>query len=422
MTDPSSTPATKAAEMQATEIDGSLETNLAGEPAENAFEHGQTDAGRASLSILQVLEPSGGGSGRHFLDLCHGLSRRGHRVEAVFSPVRAEEGFVRELKALGLPAIHKVAMTRSPGRADIASWKSLNRIISRGNFDIVHGHSSKAGALSRLRLPGRHVPRVYTPHAFRTMDPTLGTSGARLYGGIERFFGRFLTDHLICVSEDEYRHAAALGIPESRMSVIVNGVSQPVKDMALTVRASFGISAETFVFGFVGRLSHQKAPERLIEAFRHAAARLPEAHLIMVGFGEQDAAVRAAIAASGLQSRIHLTSAFSGPQAIPAFDCLVMPSRYEAMSYVMLEAAAAGRPIISTAVGGATTAVEEGETGIIVPNDGDATKLAAAMVTLAEPAKYHTFRAAADHARARFALDVMIDKTEAVYKMLSRRR
>ncbi|WP_244481276.1 glycosyltransferase [Rhizobium sp. Leaf371] len=381
-----------------------------------------TDADRASLSILQVLEPSGGGSGRHFLDLCHGLSRRGHRVEAVFSPVRAEESFVRELKSLGLPAIHKVAMTRSPGRADIAAWKKLNRIISRGGFDIVHGHSSKAGALGRLRLPGRHVPRIYTPHAFRTMDPTLGASGRRLFGSIESFLGRFFTDHLICVSDDEFQHALSLGIPEKRMSVIVNGVAQPVKDMALTVRASFGITPETFVFGYVGRLSHQKAPERLIEAFRHAASKLPEAHLIMVGYGEQDAQMRAAIAASGLQSRIHLTSAFSGPQAIPAFDCLVMPSRYEAMSYVMLEAAAAGRPIVTTAIGGATTAVEDGVTGIIVPNDGDATRLASAMVTLAEPAAYQAFRAAAEHARARFAIDVMIDKTEAVYRTVRSRR
>ena len=381
-----------------------------------------TDADRASLSILQVLEPSGGGSGRHFLDLCHGLSRRGHRVEAVISPVRAEESFVRELKSLGLPAIHKVAMTRSPGRADIAAWKKLNRIISRGGFDIVHGHSSKAGALARLRLPGRHEPRIYTPHAFRTMDPTLGASGRRLFGSIESFLGRFFTDHLICVSDDEFQHALSLGIPEKRMSVIVNGVAQPVKDMALTVRASFGITPETFVFGYVGRLSHQKAPERLIEAFRHAASKLPEAHLIMVGYGEQDAQMRAAIAASGLQSRIHLTSAFSGPQAIPAFDCLVMPSRYEAMSYVMLEAAAAGRPIVTTAIGGATTAVEDGVTGIIVPNDGDATRLASAMVTLAEPAAYPAFRAAAEHARARFAIDVMIDKTEAVYRTVRSRR
>ncbi len=59
---------------------------------------------RQSLSILQVLEPSGGGSGRHFLDLCRGLKERGHRVVAVYSPLRAEERFVRELSALGIRA------------------------------------------------------------------------------------------------------------------------------------------------------------------------------------------------------------------------------------------------------------------------------------------------------------------------------
>ena len=77
-----------------------------------------------------------------------------------------------------------------------------------------------------------------------------------------------------------------LAFPSCRLSVIVNGVAPPPLDMAKTVRASFGIPAEAFVFGFVGRLSHQKAPERLIEAFRNAAARLPDAQLIMVGSGE----------------------------------------------------------------------------------------------------------------------------------------
>ncbi len=374
------------------------------------------------LRILQVLEPSGGGSGRHFLDLCRGLKQRGHNVEAVYSPVRAEDGFVRELKSLDLPAVHSVAMKRAPGPSDIAAFQALRRIIKGSQpFDIVHGHSSKAGALSRPYLPGRHVPRVYTPHAFRTMDPTLGKGGRLVYGLIEVLLARLFTDHLICVSEDEHAHALSLGMPETRLSVIVNGVSPPPLDMASTVRASFGISPDTFVFGFIGRLSHQKAPERLIEAFRNAASRLPDTQMIMVGSGELEPEVRKAIAESGLQNRIRLTSAFTGSQAVPAFDMLVMPSRYEAMSYVMLEAAAAGKPMISTDVGGASTVIDQDGNGLIVANDGDSAKLANAMVESADPDRYRAMRAAAQEKMASFSVETMIEKTEAVYYRLAKR-
>ncbi|CAN7158582.1 glycosyltransferase [Pararhizobium sp. LjRoot255] len=375
-----------------------------------------------SLRILQVLEPSGGGSGRHFLDLCRGLKRRGHHVEAVYSPVRAEDAFVRELKSLNLPAVHTLAMKRAPGWSDIAAFRALRDIIADGGpFDIIHSHSSKAGALARPHLPGRHIPRVYTPHAFRTMDPALGKAGRLIYGAIELILASLFTDHLICVSNDEYAHARSLGIPERRLSVIVNGVASLRLDMAKTVRASFGITPETFVFGFVGRLSHQKAPERLIEAFRKAAARLPDAQLIMVGSGERERQVRKAIAESGLQNRIRLTSAFTGSQAIPAFDVLVMPSRYEAMSYVMLEAAAAGKPIISTDVGGASTAIDRDKSGLIVANDGDTGKLANAMIESADPARYKAMVAAAEARMSDFSMEKMIDKTQAVYRQLAAR-
>lgn len=383
--------------------------------------HPSHDAG-GSLRILQVLEPSGGGSGRHFLDLCRGLKARGHHVEAVFSPVRAEEGFLRELKSLHLPALHSVSMQRAPGWSDIAAFRALRRIIGNGGFDIVHGHSSKAGALTRPRLPGRSVPRVYTPHAFRTMDPSLGRMGKLIYGSIETILANLFTDHLICVSADEYDHARALGIGSKTMSTIVNGVTPLPLEMAQTVRASFGISPETFVFGFVGRLSHQKAPERLIEAFSTAASRLPDAHLIIVGSGERERAVRAAIEESGLKNRIRLTSAFTGSQAIPAFDALVMSSRYEAMSYVMLEAAAAGKPIVTTDVGGASSVVEAGKTGLIVANDGDTGKLARAMVDSADPARHSAMTAAAQARMALFSADIMVAKTETLYRQLVSRR
>ncbi|WKL27162.1 glycosyltransferase family 4 protein [Sinorhizobium meliloti] len=188
------------------------------------------------------------------------------------------------------------------------------------------------------------------------------------------------------------------------------------------MRASFGIPADAFVFGFIGRLSAQKAPERLLNAFGKAASAVRNSHVVMIGSGELEEEVRAAIAASGLQNRIHLTSAFTGPQAVPAFDLLVMPSRYEAMSYVMLEAAAAGRPIIISDVGGAGTAVDHGENGYIVPNSEDVSPLARAMIAAADPDMFRRLAGAAAARRDRFTLKRMLDETEEVYRRMAAQR
>lgn len=377
------------------------------------------DRNPRQMRLLQVLEPSGGGSGRHFVDLCRGMHARGHIVHAVYSPVRAEDRFVEELQSLGLAGMHAVAMARSPGPSDVAAYGALHSVIRQaGPFDIIHGHSSKAGALSRIRLPGRHVPRVYTPHAFRTMDPGLGNLGRKIYGSIEKLLARGFTDRLICVSADEYAHARALGMSRTKLSIVVNGVETPPNDSRGAVRRALGIPANALLFGFVGRLCHQKAPERLVAAFQLVASRVPDAHLLMIGSGEEKDAISRQIAASEHASRIHLTSCLTGPQAMAAIDVLVMPSRYEAMSYVMLEAAAAGKPLILTDVGGASTVLKDGQNGVLVENDDDPERLAGAMLRLSDPARLQRHTAAANARSRDYGLDRMISETEAIYRGL----
>lgn len=380
-----------------------------------------TDNTDRPLRILEVLEPSGGGSGRHFLDLCGSLKQRGHEVHAIYSPLRAEPRFIAELISQALSATHAVPMTRSPSPADIGSWRAINRIINgEGPFDIIHGHSSKAGALIRMRAPGRHVPRVYTPHAFRTMDPGLGIQGARIFGGIETLFGKYLTDALICVSDDEHRHAVGdLGIPEGIVHTIINGAAPPPSGQRDAIRTQFGVRPDALVFGFVGRLSQQKAPERLIEAFRRIAADLPHAELAMIGFGQQEAEVRKQIAATGFADRIHLTAEIAGPDAMQAFDTLVMPSRYEAMSYVMLEAAASGLPMVLSDVGGASIVLQSGRNGFMVGNSDDTSELADAMKMIATPDCQTRMKAGAEASKHLYSLEKMVDDTERLYRTLA---
>ncbi|WP_312413218.1 glycosyltransferase family 4 protein [Shinella sp.] len=372
-----------------------------------------------SLRLLQVLEPSGGGSGRHFIDLCRGMQARGHSVHAIYSPVRAEERFVAELSALGIAGTHIVPMNRSPGPADFGAWRQLNGVMRQaGPFDIIHGHSSKAGALARLRLPGPHVPRVYTPHAFRTMDPGLGKSGRRIYGLIETMLAHMLTDRLICVSKDEYAHARSLGMPREKLTIVVNGVETPPDDTRARVRKELGIPADALLYGFVGRLCHQKAPERLVAAFDLLAGHLSRAHLLMIGTGEAQEATRSRIAASSHAGRMHLTTRFAGAEAMAAIDVLVMPSRYEAMSYVMLEAAAAGKPLVLTDVGGASMVLKDKHNGLLIENTDNPERLAGAMLHLGNPDRLARYTAAAVARSGDYALERMIDETEAIYRSL----
>lgn len=368
------------------------------------------------LSLLQVLEPSGGGSGRHFLDLCRAMQHRGHSVTAVYSPVRAEDRFVAELEGLGLDAVHPVDMQRSAGLSDISAWRQIRRIaLAHGPFDLIHGHSSKAGALTRLRLPGPHTPVIYTPHAFRTMDSTLGSKGRMIFGGIERLLGTHFSDRVICVSRDEYNHALSIGIPEQRLRVVVNGVASPPVGQRDAIRARYGIPTDALLFGFVGRLTRQKAPERIVDAFARIAARLPNARLLMIGTGEMAADIEARIMAAGLTGRAQLRSDIPGPAAIDAFDVVVMPSRYEAMSYVMLEAAAGGKPLLLTDVGGARMVLDPGRNGLMIANTDDPSPLANAMLDFADPERLRSFAAEARRRKDRYTIAGMADQTEEIY-------
>ncbi|MCL6706735.1 glycosyltransferase family 4 protein [Pseudomonas sp. R2.Fl] len=379
-----------------------------------------SDRKNRPLRLLQVLEPSGGGSGRHFVDLCGELQQRGHAVTAVYSPVRAEERFVEELHSLGLTRIIPLAMKRAVGPWDAGAWLGLQRIIrDHGPFDVIHGHSSKAGALTRARLPGPHVPRVYTPHAYRTMDPTLGKTGRFLFGTIEAVLGKYFSDRVICVSEDERAHALSLGIPDDRLRVIVNGVRQPPEQDRVTLRQMLDVPPDALVFGFVGRLSAQKACQRLVEAFVMISALVPAAYLVMIGFGEMEADVRSRLDNAGLSDRFRLRHDIPGSMAMGAFDVLTMPSRYEAMSYVMLEAAAAAKPMILTRVGGSANVVDDGLNGVLVPNQDDPSALADAMLAFLDDDRRAGFTAEALRRRDRYALDTMVEQTLAVYRELA---
>lgn len=337
--------------------------------------HVKPDIGK----ILMITEPSGGGSGRHFVDLCRELKRIGHRVHAVYSPVRAEKEFIDELRALDLEAVDEIEMQRSIGYQDIVSAYKLKKLINRhGPYSIVHAHSSKAGAIARMVAP-RSAAMVYTPHAFRTMDPDIGAKGKAIYGTIERLLALAATDAVITVSSEEYDHALSIGIPHSKLHVVHNGATPAPSVNRDAIRDHLGISKDQILVGFVGRMTAQKNPLRFVGAVSKASQANRNVKGIMIGDGELFDSVQ-----SVANGELILLGSQEARKFLPAFDLLVMTSNYEAMPYVLIEALHAGLPIVAPTVGGVSSTALHGKNAICLPIAASSDDFSDAIVTVCQ--------------------------------------
>lgn len=370
------------------------------------------------MRICLVIESGGGGAGRHVLDLARELPLRGHAVAVIYSAVRAEARFTDELLSLPVTPV-EVAMTRNPGPRDlVAACRLAKALREHGPFDIVHCHSSKAGALVRL-VPTGAAARVYTPHAFRALDPEASALSRSAVTVIEQMLGRARTDALIAVSQGELTFAREQRIAPGRCHLIRNGVIHPRSVDRAAVRRELRLSEAHFVVGFVGRLSYQKAPERFVEAMVQVMHARDDVHAVVIGQGSHESMVARAVDRSGLADRFRLLGGADAQNYIGAFDVLMMTSRYEGLSYVMLESLAAGVPIISTDVAGAhDVIVENGREGLIVDGGEDLVdNLAEAALGMARDRE--RLGRMQEAARARGAVlngQRMIDEIEALYR------
>ena len=370
---------------------------------------------RRKLRVLLVTEAASAGVGRHVIDLAAGLIGRGHETHVAFSPTRIDPAFEAGLCSLPSLHAHELRMRRAPHPADLAARTRLTRIVrEKGPFDVLHAHSTKAGLLVRS-LPDLTGARVlYTPHCVRSLDPALSAPARSLVGRVERALSR-RTDALIAVSPEERDHLVGLGVEPRRVHVVPNGVG-PFAGDAAAARRVLGMPERATVLGFVGRLCAQKNPGLALEALALLRPYRPDLCLAMVGDGPLKGALVRRAHALGLAGCVGWTRAVPAERVLAGFDAFVLPSGYEGLPYVLLEALSAGLPVVATDVGGARQAIEEGWNGAIVPR-GDAQALARALVTwVDDPAAR---RAAAGVSRAlarRFSLDAMLDSIEGLYR------
>jgi glycosyltransferase involved in cell wall biosynthesis len=210
-----------------------------------------------SLRIALVTEVADTGLGLLLESLAQGLAVRGHHVHLIYSDKRADPNIIARLRQSGV-TLKAIAMRRRPGMADFAAvWRLRRYLLETGPFDIIHGHSSKGGAVARLAGIGLEGAKLYTPHAFYTLASNLKAIERALYAIAERRLSR-LCQRLIVSSRTEFDHARRLGITAEKLAIVPNGITPG--DLGPPQREELGVPANACLVGFVGRLEPQRRP------------------------------------------------------------------------------------------------------------------------------------------------------------------
>lgn len=322
------------------------------------------------MRVLHVCQPVTGGVAQCVADLFADHVAAGWDVALACPPPPPDSPLS------GLPRQDWVA-TRNPGPSSWAETRALSRLLRRVDPDLVHLHSAKAGLAGRLAVRGQRTT-VYQPHAW-SFEAASGPE-RRAAVAWERFALRW-TDRVVTVSEAEQERGRQEGIAHpSKVVVVPNGVRVPPELDRASARGLVGLDLVPIVV-CAGRLARQKGQDVLLAAWPAVQAEVPDAVLVLVGDGPEEARLRQD-APPGVR--------FSGPAAdlhpwLSAADVVVVPSRWEAMSLVLLEGMAAARSVVASDVGAAQSCLLPGA-GAVVPAEQPGPLALALIARLQAPA------------------------------------
>ncbi|RCS23094.1 glycosyltransferase family 1 protein [Phyllobacterium salinisoli] len=367
------------------------------------------------LRIVHCFRSPVGGIFRHVRDLATAQSAAGHQVGIICdsSTGGAYEDHlfdgIRDKLALG---VHRIAMQRHIGPGDMFAGIKTFAVIKKLRPDILHGHGAKGGVYSRifgsvLRVSRSRVARFYSPH------------GGSLHFGKDELEGKLvfaaermmepLTDAIIFVSQYERdSYIQKLGRPKCPSVVIYNGLTD-----ADFVKVEAPAEAADFLY--VGMMRDLKGPDMFIGAIAEAE-RLAKRRLsaVLVGDGADKPRYIRLAGELGLADRVQFRDPMPVREAFRLGRTVVVPSRAEAMPYIVLETLAAAKPILATHVGGIPEILAMEPSALVAPT---VKALAEKMAEIAaDPSAYRRGMPNHEDIRRRFGAAAMAQAIEEVYR------
>ncbi len=355
------------------------------------------------LQLITTLDP--GGAEHMLLAL---TERLGGRFDSHVGYFKGGGGLASRFAAIGVP-VHALGIR---GRADWRCLRRTRRLIRTLRPDVIATHLFKADTYGAAAAFGTGIPVVCHKH---NEDQYLLR---RPIGALGRLVAR-RARAIVTISDAVSRFfVERAGFPADKLVRIHHGIAIGERAAPLDLATAFDLPADALVFGTVARLTEQKGIATLLDATARAVREAPRMRVVVVGDGEDRAALEAMRDRLGLTDVVRFAGRRDDVDAIlAALDAFVLPSNWEGFGIVLLEAMAQACPVIATRVGGIPEVVDDGVTGRLIPA-GDADALADGMLDVVRDPAATARRVSAATARLaeRFSLDRMTDETAAVYE------
>jgi glycosyltransferase involved in cell wall biosynthesis len=322
--------------------------------------------------VCDEFYPAMGGAPTYTMGLGRALVRLGAEPTVfthAYPGCSNEEEFdglkVKRLRGFVMPSVNRAL---SAGLA-----RRLHESIKFGGFDVVHGQDiySPMALQSVYSARRRKIPSILTCHSIHE------TTGLWRLIYQPLLFAMNRADRVIAVSRAAKGFCAALGVPDSKIDVIPNGVDFSIFNTdadGSSIRAKLGIEREPLVVTAI-RLVKRKGPGHLANAFSKVLKVVPNAKLAIAGVGPEAANLRAQVRKLDMEKSVFLLGKLDQKQVaklMAAADVFVLPSVVESFGIVLLEAMAVGTPIVCTKTQGAMDIVNDGVNGVMVsPADED---------------------------------------------------
>ncbi|MFO0993362.1 MAG: glycosyltransferase family 4 protein [Hyphomicrobiales bacterium] len=358
----------------------------------------------AGLRILHILRAPTGGLFRHVRDLVRGQSDMGHEVGVICDSLTGgdrADAALAELAPRCSLGVGRTRMARLPGPGDVTAAMELARVSGGLRPNILHGHGAKGGLYARLAGKRLGVKGLYTPHGGSLHYEWRQPQGA-VFLVTERLLRRLTGGFLFVCDYEKRAFARKVGLGQVPWRVVHNGLwpdeftpIPPVPDASDLI--------------FIGELRHLKGVADLLEATA-LLNKTRKVTLTVTGEGPDRAEFEARTSALNLGDVVRFTGALPARQAFAHGRLFVMPSHAESFPYVLLEAAAAGLPVVASHVGGIPEVLPASD--MVPPRDPAA--LAAAIADRLDQPKLARAPAAGLHER--FAAEKMCAEIVAFYR------